>query len=40
LSSPKNATAEKGDILIDVCTRGIVAALRTEFATHDRVAAE
>lgn len=40
LSSPKNATAEKGDILIDVCTRGIVAALRTEFATRDRVAAE
>jgi len=31
LSSAKDATAEKGDILLDVCTRGIVAALRTEF---------
>ena len=40
LSSPKNATAEKGDILLDVCTRGIVTALRTEFATRNRVAAE
>lgn len=40
LSSPKNATAEKGDILLDVCTRGIAAALRTEFRPKDRVAAE
>lgn len=31
LSSPKNATAEKGDILLDVCTKGIVRALRDEF---------
>jgi creatinine amidohydrolase len=32
LSSPKNASREKGEILLDVCTSGIVAALRTEFA--------
>ncbi len=32
LSSPKEASAEKGEILLDVCTRGIVDALRTEFA--------
>ncbi len=32
LSSPKDATAEKGDILLEVCTDGIVAALRKEFA--------
>lgn len=31
LSSPKEASAEKGDILIEVCTRGIVEALRAEF---------
>ena len=31
LSSPKDATAEKGDILLDVCTKGIVEALTTEF---------
>lgn len=31
LSSPKNATAEKGDILLEVCTSGIVMALKKEF---------
>lgn len=31
LSSPKEASAEKGHILLEVCTRGIVAALRAEF---------
>lgn len=31
LSSPKDATAEKGRILLDVCTKGIVDALRHEF---------
>lgn len=31
LSSPKEASAEKGEILLDVCTRGIVRALRAEF---------
>ncbi len=31
LSSPKEATAEKGDILLEVCTRGIVDAINTEF---------
>jgi len=31
LSSPKDATAEKGDILLDVCTKGIVQALQAEF---------
>lgn len=33
LSSPGEASREKGEILLDVCTRGIVAALRDEFAT-------
>ncbi|ESR24400.1 creatininase [Lutibaculum baratangense] len=33
LSSPREASREKGEILLDVCTRGIVAALRDEFAT-------
>lgn len=32
LSSPKDATVEKGDILLEVCTKGIVAALNTEFS--------
>lgn len=32
LSSPKDASAEKGQILLEVCTKGIVDALRTEFA--------
>ena len=32
LSSPKNATKAKGDILLEVCTHGIVEALRREFA--------
>ncbi|QRM35906.1 creatininase [Microvirga sp. VF16] len=32
LSSPKEATAEKGGILLEVCTTGIVDALRAEFA--------
>jgi len=32
LSSPKDASIEKGHILLDVCTRGILNALRTEFA--------
>lgn len=31
LSSPKNATKEKGAILLEVCTEGIVAALTAEF---------
>ena len=31
LSSPKQASVEKGEILLDVCTRGIVEALRAEF---------
>lgn len=31
LSSPKEATAEKGEILLDVCLNGIVGALRAEF---------
>jgi creatinine amidohydrolase len=31
LSSPKEASVEKGHILLDVCTSGIVAALRAEF---------
>jgi len=31
LSSPKEASVEKGHILLEVCTRGIVAALRAEF---------
>lgn len=31
LSSPKAATVEKGQLLLEVCTRGIVAALRAEF---------
>ena len=32
LSSPKNATREKGEILLQVCTDGIVHALNEEFA--------
>lgn len=31
LSSPKDASAEKGQILLEVCTKGIVEALRAEF---------
>ena len=31
LSSPKEASAEKGEVLLEVCTAGIVRALRTEF---------
>lgn len=31
LSSPKEASAEKGEIILDVCTNGIVEALRAEF---------
>ena len=31
LSSPKNASREKGEILLNVCTSGIVSALRAEF---------
>lgn len=31
LSSPKGASAEKGEILLEVCTDGIADALRTEF---------
>jgi len=31
LSSPKQASAEKGEILLEVCARGIVAALKAEF---------
>lgn len=31
LSSPKDASVEKGHILLDVCTSGIVGALRAEF---------
>ena len=32
LSSPKNASREKGDILLEVCTNGIVDALTKEFS--------
>jgi creatinine amidohydrolase len=32
LSSPKEASAAKGELLLEVCTGGIVEALRTEFA--------
>ena len=31
LSSPKQASREKGEILLDVCVRGIVEALKNEF---------
>jgi creatinine amidohydrolase len=31
LSSPKKASAEKGDLLLEVCSTGIIAALNTEF---------
>ena len=31
LSSPREATAEKGELLLEVCTRGIVEALGAEF---------
>ncbi|MCV3739141.1 creatininase [Rhizobium sp. TRM96647] len=31
LSSPKDASEEKGHILLDVCVKGIVSALKTEF---------
>ena len=31
LSSPREASVDKGHILLEVCTAGIVAALRTEF---------
>ncbi|MCO4840098.1 MAG: creatininase [Rhodobacteraceae bacterium] len=31
LSSPKEASVGKGQILLDVCSKGIVSALRTEF---------
>lgn len=33
LSSPREASAEKGQILLDVCSRGIGDALRREFGT-------
>lgn len=32
LSSPREASREKGEILLEVCTSGIVTALRAEFA--------
>ncbi len=38
LSSPKNATREKGNLLLEVCTDGIVGALRQEFDLHRDVA--
>ena len=31
LSSPKEASVEKGHILLEVCTKGIIGALRAEF---------
>ena len=31
LSSPRDASEEKGRILLDVCVKGIVSALKTEF---------
>jgi creatinine amidohydrolase len=34
LSSPKEASAEKGEILLQVCVDGIVSALETEFPRH------
>jgi len=33
LSSAKNATREKGEILMDVCVKGIAEAVRTKFAS-------
>ena len=39
LSSPKNASKEKGDILLEVCTRGIVEALTAEFALEPKARA-
>jgi creatinine amidohydrolase len=36
LSSPKHASRQKGEILLDVCTSGIVSALRAEFAQSIR----
>ena len=38
LSSPKDATAEKGDILLEVCTTGIVRALQVEFGKTNALA--
>ena len=32
LSSPKHASREKGDLMLAVCTEGIVKALRDEFS--------
>lgn len=40
LSSPEDATAEKGDILLEVCTRGISDALRYEFGSGRRLRPE
>lgn len=36
LSSPKDATVEKGEILLQVCTGGIISALKNEFCTSNR----
>lgn len=36
LSSPKEASVEKGHILLEVCTRGIIGALCTEFGMTRR----
>lgn len=38
LSSPQEASREKGEILLEVCTRGIVGALRHEFALPESAA--
>lgn len=36
LSSPRASSAEKGQFLLDVCTKGIVGALRAEFGRAPR----
>jgi len=39
LSSPRNASKEKGNILLEVCTNGIVNALTAEFALEPKARA-
>ncbi|MFY0309373.1 creatininase [Leisingera sp. D0M16] len=39
LSSPKDASAEKGELLLNVCTAGIVKALRKEFGDRSPASA-
>jgi creatinine amidohydrolase len=40
LSSPREATREKGEILLKVCAEGIVAALRQEFGVPEPVSVQ